>query len=385
MMQYKWKILAIAWFVNFSMWAGDVLPAVLRDSISSSLHISAEYYSFLLSLPILMMVIFSIPVGVMVTKVGTKKTATLGMLITLCAGALRGVAGNLLEFTFLTAVYGVGMAVIFPNLPKIAEAEFSKKEQALASGIYMSGLPAGAIVALIAGAILSEYVGWDICFIVYALFFVPVIPLWMKVAKDVSFKIDVRKGFSVVAKNPYLWLVSVANLTLLITYFGATTYLPSQEQLIERLGALAPVIVASISASLICGLLFLPRLSQKIGEKRAAILYQLATAIFIYIFGWCVVSGTSLVWLFSLLTGFFIGGTIPLFFAFLSKINIDTRYFGMASGIFVSVLNIGGFLAPIIAQMMDSQMGIYGVVLSFSLASVAGALLTACVKIEKSF
>ena len=71
-----------------------------------------------------------------------------------------------------------------------------------------------------------------------------------------------------------------------------------------------------------------------------------------------------------------LGGIIPLYFAFLSRTNVERKYFGIASGIFVSVLNIGGFLAPILSEILDRIGGIYGVAILFSISSITGALLS---------
>ena len=381
-MEYKWKILTVAWFINFTMWAGDILPAILKAPLYSDLGMQPEYYAFIISLPILMMVIFSIPVGMIVTKIGTKKTAMLGIIIALTGGALRGIFNNVETLTFFTAIYGIGMAVIFPNLPKIAESEFSRAQQGLASGIYMSGLPAGAILALIGGNFLLKYAAWQWIFVCYAFMFLITIPLWIHEAKDVPSNFSAKHGLLQVGKNLRLWLLSIANLTLLITYFGATTYLPSQPQLIDFLGGLTPDIIAAISASLILGLLFLPAISRKIGEKIAVITYQILTSVFLLMFTLSVVSGSMWVWAFSLLTGFFIGGTIPLYFAFLSRIGIPRKYFGIGSGIFVSILNIGGFIAPLLARYADTLMGIYGVMIILSFSSLTGATLSAILKLK---
>ncbi|NPA75743.1 MAG: hypothetical protein GXO25_06650, partial [Euryarchaeota archaeon] len=104
LMQHKWKILIVAMFVNLSIWAGDVIPVSQAGRISASLAISPGYYAFLISLPILMMVLFSIPAGFLVVRLGAKRTATYGMLIAFAGAALRGFAWNSLSFTLFTAI-----------------------------------------------------------------------------------------------------------------------------------------------------------------------------------------------------------------------------------------------------------------------------------------
>ncbi len=339
-----------AWFVNFSIWAGDIVLAVLAEPIMGNYHLTHSYFSFLLSLPIFMMVLLGLPVGVLIAKLGPKKTAILGLLIAFLAQVVRGLSPDTLSFTLCTLIYGVGMAVVFPNLPKIAESAFPPEQQALASGVYMSGLPSGAILGLIASTFLL--VGGI---------------LWHLTARELKEeKVSLREGIHKVSRNRLLWLVSVANLTLLITYFGATKYFPSQEQLRDYLGTLSSILVATISVALILGLLLLPSLSRRIGEKKALVIYQLLTALLLPLFAWGIISHSAVVWGLAILSGVLLGGTIPLYFAYLSRVGVERRYFGIASGIFVSVLNIGGFAAPILSQTMDDFGGIFRVAILFS-------------------
>ncbi len=376
-MEYRWKILTIAWFVNLSIWTGDIVMAVLGKPISQEFGIDKIYFSFLLSLPILMMVILGIPVGIIVAKIGPKKTALIGLSISFIAAILRSLSIGILDLTIYTALYGIGMAIVFPNLPKIAESSFPKEQQGLAAGIYMSGLPSGAILGLVAGSFLIHSISWREILQIYSLFLPIGAVLWLITAKDLKEgTVNMLRGLKKVAKNKFLWKVSVANLTLLITYFGATQYFPSQKQLIEYLGPLAPVLVATISVALILGLLILPKISQKFGEKRSLVLYQVIVAVLLPIFANLVLLRNPLVWLISLILGFLIGGIIPLYFAFLSYVGVERKYFGIASGIFVSVLNIGGFIAPIISEIMDSFAGMWGVAILFSISSIVGALIS---------
>jgi MFS family permease len=375
--EYKWKILMVAWFVNLSIWTGDIVLAVLGTPITQDFGISKLYFSFLLSLPILMMVILGLPVGVLIARIGPKRTALLGLTIAFIAAILRSIAQSSIELTVYIALYGVGMAIVFPNLPKIAESSFPKKQQGLAAGIYMSGLPAGAILGLAASSILIHSIQWRSILQIYAFLLLIGAVLWFITAKDIKEgKVNMLRALKKVTKNKFLWKVSFANLTLLITYFGATQYFPSQEQLVDYLGTYAPILVAMISVALILGLLLLPSISSKFGEKRSLIIYQLIVASLLPVFALLIILHNPLVWVISLILGFLIGGIIPLYFAFLSYTGVEREYFGIASGIFVSILNIGGFLAPILSELMDSLGGIWNVALLFSVSSIVGALIS---------
>ncbi len=379
-MQHKWKVLIVALFINLSLWANDIIPVSRAGEISSALDISPGFYAFLVSLPVLMMVVFSIPAGFIVVKMGAKRTATLGLGISLAGAILRAFSPDSLTYAIFTAVYGIGMAVTFTNLPKIAESEFSRNEQGIASGVYMSGLPLGAIIALIAGS--STELSWQIALILYSLLFIVAIPLWLLLARDVSPAKLSKDDFVSVARNPGLWILSVANLTLLITYFGVTTYLPMQKNMQAIIGSLTPLLISSVSFALIFGLLVLPRLTTKMNERKIAVSYQIGTAISLVLFLLSLLSSSNLVWFFSVLAGVLLGGTIPLFFAFLTRIGIKSEMFGVASGIFVSVLNIGGFSAPILAHYCDASFGLTGVIFLFSVASLLGAILTAFIPMD---
>ena len=171
--------------------------------------------------------------GVLIAKIGPKKIALIGLLVTLLAQVLRSISSSTLQFTLFTALYGVGMAVVFPNLPKIAESSFPKEQQGLAAGIYMSGLPSGAIMGLVASSLLIPRISRSAILQLYALFLVIGAILWLLTAKDMP------EG-----------KVSM------------------QEQLKEFLGSSAPFLIALISVALIFGLLLLPTFSLRIGEKK---------------------------------------------------------------------------------------------------------------------
>jgi len=114
----------------------------------------------------------------------------------------------------------------------------------------MSGLPSGAIIGLAASSLFLPRIPWSTILQLYALFLIVGTILWLLTAKDMpEGKVSMLEGLKKVSRNKFLWLVSVANLTLLVTYFGATKYFPSQEQLKEYLGSSAPFLIALISVA----------------------------------------------------------------------------------------------------------------------------------------
>ncbi|GAG96392.1 unnamed protein product, partial [marine sediment metagenome] len=81
-----------------------------------------------------MLVALGIPGGFLADRIGVRKAAGIGIIIIAVGTILRGTAtsaSSLLAFTF---IYGIGIGLSFPNLPKLISGWVPREKAGIATG-----------------------------------------------------------------------------------------------------------------------------------------------------------------------------------------------------------------------------------------------------------
>ena len=140
------RVLLVAWFAGFNLRSGFIglgpaLPALTRD-----LGLSFAQASFLVAVPTLMMGLMAVPGGGLADRWGPARVITVGLSLVALGGGLRAAAPGfplLLVWTFL---FGAGIGLSQPSLPRLMRAWFPLR-LGLTTGVYASGMIAGSVLA----------------------------------------------------------------------------------------------------------------------------------------------------------------------------------------------------------------------------------------------
>jgi MFS family permease len=110
--------------------------------------------------------IFQIPGGILAAKLGPRRTAVCGMVLSSVAVLLTGFVSAFFQIVVLRFFVGVGMAFFFgPGVTLIAKA-FRNESQGLGVGVFNGAFYVGAALGLFGWSILAETVGWRVSLVV---------------------------------------------------------------------------------------------------------------------------------------------------------------------------------------------------------------------------
>jgi cyanate permease len=393
----SWIMLGCAWLLSFAMFTPIFCIPPIEHIIKRELAVSHAQMGLLFSIPVTVLAAIAIPSGYMADKLGTQKAVGIGAIIMAVGSLMRGTStsfGILLAFSLL---YGIGFSFIYPNLPKLVSTWFSREKAGLATGIYSTGMSAGAGIALaitlplifpITNTIQGTFYIWSIPAIIAAI-------LWWIVAKEPPLaNIQIQpfgslptKGQSLLSlpaagrgrperafvpdkksrawvqskgqrtnrvnepsyhvwKNKDIWLIALMlflNNIHFYTWSGWSPALMIMKGAPPDLAAL----IASVRGWVSLPIIFLmPWISFKVGLRKpfiwgSTLVLAFASLSAIYV-------PLPLGWLLMVIVGISTGGTFPMILALPVEI-MPKESIGMASGMILSIGYLGGLIGPWLA------------------------------------
>ncbi|MEK4922680.1 nitrate/nitrite transporter [Cytobacillus sp. FSL R5-0569] len=166
--------------ISFMIW---VLLGALGVFISQDFDLSPAQKGLIVAIPVLAGSFFRIIMGVLTDRIGPKKTATIGMLITTIPLTWGLIAGNSLpEIYAIGVLLGVAGASFSVALP-MASRWYPPHLQGLAMGIAGAG-NSGTLLATLFGPRLAEHFGWHGVMGIALIPLVIVFTLFLILAKD---------------------------------------------------------------------------------------------------------------------------------------------------------------------------------------------------------
>lgn len=251
-------------------------------------------------------------------------------------------------------LFGVSLAFLLPNLPKIVSVWFPPQEGGFASGIYVTGLGLGMTIGLFSGGVFSSWNQASLVFGVLAFgtaLFWTVFgrtapeseelkkpPIWEGVRRGIKSK-SIIGG----AVGLFFFLGGLTGFTHLLPHALELTYGKSM--------ATGGKLASMITLGLVIGNVVLPWISDKIRKVNMLIIIGGIIGASLFFTGW-LFSGFNLVWIIFVSGGFFAGAIPPLIFEVPAELphlheeKIQTEHVAGASGILISLQNFGGFLLP---------------------------------------
>ncbi|MCA9864279.1 MAG: MFS transporter, partial [Thermomicrobiales bacterium] len=146
-------VLLLSWFIAFNLRSGFVGLGPALPDLTLDLGLTFAQSSLLVSAPTLLMGLLAVPGGAMADRWGAVRTIALGTALVAIGGGARALTLNFGLMAAITIVFGAGIGLAQPSLPRLMRARFPQR-LGVTTGVYASGLVCGAIV----GAVLSAYV-----------------------------------------------------------------------------------------------------------------------------------------------------------------------------------------------------------------------------------
>jgi len=324
--------------------------------------------------------------GVLGDRFGVKRTVALACLLLGIAGASRGLAGSLSTMTLTVFLSGLVSAAVPMNLHKVCATWFSGKSLGLANAIISGGMALGfATGALVSATILSPWLGgWrNVLFFYGALAVLMSVPWAMTrpAPRDTHREPEVGDGISIrraifrLVRLRSLWALGIALLGIGGAVQGVLGYLPLYLRGIGWPAERADASLASFHMISLLVVLPLALLAGRLGSKTRLLIaaaLMVATGI-----GLLSITQGALIIVAILICGAVRDGYMAVFMTAVIELDgVGVAYSGTALGLVMTLLRIGGLLAP----PLGNSLAVYGPRIPFLMWSAmallgAGALL----------
>ena len=142
------KLLAIGLLLAFGMFMPLIVVPPIEDVLGKEFAIAHAQTALLYSLPVAMLALVAIPSGFLGDRIGLKKVLGIGAVVMTVGSALRGVTNSYPVALAFTLVYGLGLGLCFPNVPKLARHCSLRERSHFTVSLFTAGILASGAVAL---------------------------------------------------------------------------------------------------------------------------------------------------------------------------------------------------------------------------------------------
>lgn len=354
-------MLGLAWLVAFSLNTMLFSVPPLFGVIREDLGVSFTELSLLISLVAILTVFLAIPGGFLADTLGVRKTVGIAIGLVGAGGFLRVISADFSTLLAFSAMSAIGYALTLPNLPKLVSQWFPRRLAGTASGIYISGFPIGATAALALSFIFFSIIGsWQTVLAMWgAIGLVATAGWWLltKAPPEANSARRISSGRSSlrqVLKRRSVWTVALIAFLSHFIFFVETGWLPSfyVDRGVEE--SLAGVLVSTLTIGNMAGVFLAPAASDKLGLRRPFLWgFSLVTVVGGYLL---LPSPTELGWILMPVLGFAVA--VSFVFIFLLPVElVDASEVGSASGIMLSVGNVGAILGPLLVGYLRDVTG----------------------------
>jgi CP family cyanate transporter-like MFS transporter len=216
-----------------------LIPLIHRD-----LHLDEKAVGALVSLPVLLLALASVPGALLIAKLGVRGALITGLGLIAVFGALRGAGSSPAILFSATFLMGLGVAVSQPAFPSLVRDWFPMRI-ALATAVYSNGILIGETLPVTfttpVGVLPLAHGDWHLA-----------LALWSIIvaisAIAIGFAAPARKRLAVPARWWPSWLEAQSiRIGLVIgmasaVYFGANAYIPDYLDQTGRHGLITPTL-----------------------------------------------------------------------------------------------------------------------------------------------
>jgi CP family cyanate transporter-like MFS transporter len=327
----------------------------MEHILTEKLQLTHTETSLLFAAPIIMLAALAIPAGLVADRIGIRKAAGIGAILIVVGAVLRGTATSASAILAFTFVYGAGFGWSFPNLPKLVSTRVPREKAGFATGIYLSGLPIGAALALaltmpVVFPITDSYQGvfffWSIPAIVAA-------ALWWILVREpprgdrpppVASRVD-RAAIARVLRHRDLWILSSTLLLHSVFVYSWAGWSPALMMLKGATPELAGVIASTTLWAAAPAFILMPRLASRLGLRKPFI--WVPSVVMAIIAAAAIDAPLQVGWLLMILAGVSDGAKLTTTMTVVVE-TTPKEEVGLASGLVLSIGYVGGVIGPLV-------------------------------------
>ena len=137
-----WLGLIILWLAGANLRITVLAVPPVLPLIHDELHLSEKLVGALSSLPVLLLAVAAITGSLLTARLGARRALLVGLVLVAGAGAARGIGPSTSTLFTMTALMGLGIAIMQPVLPTLVRNWFPARI-GLATAVYSNGLLVG--------------------------------------------------------------------------------------------------------------------------------------------------------------------------------------------------------------------------------------------------
>ncbi|MDY6918226.1 MAG: MFS transporter [Chloroflexota bacterium] len=345
---YRWVVLLVAW-ATFVMLTYNWNFTATRLDMVGDLGITLTQFHMVFTGPTLAAIFLCVPGGLLGDRFGIRMVVGIGALIAVVGCLLRLTATGFGTVFGYTILVGVGLGVMFPNLPKLVGVWFPPKQVGLATGIYMTGMGLGMALGLATGTMFSS---WQSAQLILGIVFAVCVVAWFVLARNKPAGITVEahergsvtEALSRTVRSKNMWFIIVIQIlvgVIILSYIGSLpSVLPAKGM---TLGSASMVSALAVFGFLV-GTIFWPVISTITGIRNpifvATMVLTGVTGLLVYF----LAPGIGM-WVLAFFPGFFIApGLTFMLMAPVELPEIGPRFAATAAGALLTAFNLGAFV-----------------------------------------
>jgi nitrate/nitrite transporter NarK len=361
----------------------------LKEAIQLEMHLSYAEVGFIFSISVLALILFRIPWGLMIDRLGFRISSGLALTFIGIFGFLRGFAINYATLLLFQLLLGIGFAAIMPSMPKIVSAWFPPHKAGFAIGVAISGFAIGDMIGLSVTPYLLTWLSWRTVFLVYGFWAMLLAGVWWVLGKEKSHSAysmptenpdsSITKNFTALLKVRQVWLLTGLYFCAAVCYDTFLLWLPSILDSEGVQSTTAGLVTSMLPLGFIFASFVIGSLSDRVGLRKP----------FVFVLGF--VSGPVVyaagtfqgpaVWFFAFLLGLCSIGVLTLAITIPVELQQTAMFVGSAVSIISSIGNLGSFFMPtVVGQIKDTTGSFFWSVLILAvfgeLMLILGLLLT---------
>ena len=336
-----------------------ILPLITEDY-----GISHAMAGFLVAVVFIIGAAFGLPGGVIVGRLGLRRTYTLSLFM-MGSMTLMFLSPGFYGLLALRIVYSLGAALLTPATGHLVMQWFRSRELPIITGLTLASTSIGFVISLATAALLADILGWQRVLGLFGAVGLAAAFAWLIWGKAQEGMGDIRppvpwQDIRSILRNRTIWLICTADAAVFMQYFALSSWLPtfyneSRGMSLTQAGFIISLLpFMGIFAVLLGG--FLP---SQIGSKRLFLIVPGAMAGLGGL-GSYLISDTTLTYVAVMILGLGTWLCIPTILTLPMEMRgMTPERTALYWGWLATVSGIGMFTAPLVVGAMRDSMGTF--------------------------
>lgn len=330
-----------------------VLPFATAD-----LHLTHAQAQLIFALPVVLMGLLSLPCGALSDRVGARNAIAAGLALTAAGELLRATAGGFGPLFGYTLLFGAGLSLAQPALPKLIKDHFSDRST-VATGLYSMGFVVAAAVAgwLTVPWLLHVAGGWRGTFVVWGVVAAVSLLAWLLLwpgggaSGGRSRAVDLGAAW----RLPGIGRVAALYIGQSIAFYTLSAWLPTYFHELGWSVTRAQVAYGTFESVSIPATVLAPWLMERLARRRPVAVVA-ALGFLAGIAGFTLLPGRL-----TLLWAILAGATNPVFLILAMALPVElapAHQVASATGFILTVAYVGAIAGPPLAGLLRDLTGL---------------------------